>query len=171
MKIWVSPLSLVHEVARDAGPSRLVSLLSPGDIFPNVEMVDREAHHQVAVHDIRELQEGLTAPAEVHVAGVVDFLRAWSPDAPLLVHCWAGVSRSTATAFIAACIHNPDVEEAKIARTLRDASPTAWPNSRIVAIADEILSRNGRMGAAINEIGPGLPTVEADPFHIPSKFS
>ncbi len=170
MKIWVSPLSQVHDVAARERPARLVSLLSPGDIFPQVEGIDEARAHRVAAHDVREETPGLTAPDGEHVDGLISFLEAWSPEETLVVHCWAGVSRSTATAFIAACLHNPQADEADIARAIRAASPTAWPNTRIVAFADEALQRKGRMRAAIAAIGAPAPTIEADPFSIPSKF-
>jgi hypothetical protein len=58
----------------------------------------------------------------------------------------------------------------EIASALRAASPTAWPNTRIVAFADELLARKGRMSEAIEAIGPGAPALEAEPFAIPARF-
>src|SRR5262249_38174958 len=74
---------------------------------------------------------------------------------PLVVHCYAGISRSTAGAYVAACALNPRRDELAIARQLRRASATATPNSRFVALADRMLCREGRMVAAIDAIGPG----------------
>ncbi len=170
MVIWVSPLSAVHDVAAKVQPSRVVSLLSPGDQFPSLDGVGADAHHKVAVHDISEAKSGLTAPDDDHIADIISFLRGWSSDTPLVIHCWAGVSRSTATAFIAACVHNDDVDEGVIADALRAASPTAWPNRRIIAIADEALARGGRMSRAVEKMGGGEVTVEATPFRIASRF-
>jgi predicted protein tyrosine phosphatase len=74
------------------------------------------------------------------------------------------VSRSTASAFIAACALNPKRDEHEIAQALRAASPTATPNARFVALADDRLQRNGRMSAAIQSIGRGADCFEAEPF-------
>jgi predicted protein tyrosine phosphatase len=52
----------------------------------------------------------------------------------------------------------------EIANDLRRASRTAMPNSLIVALADDILGRKGRMIAAIEAIGPGDMALEANPF-------
>jgi predicted protein tyrosine phosphatase len=82
------------------------------------------------------------------------------------VHCWAGISRSTAGAFITACALNPQRDEMKLARAIRDASPTATPNARLIALADRILDRNGRMVAAIEAIGRGIACHEGTPFRI-----
>jgi len=105
--------------------------------------------------DINEHIEGYVIPAETHVGDLLRFVRAWPRKTPLVVHCFAGISRSTAGAFVAACALNPHRDETIIARALRAASPTATPNRRIVALADRMLGRNGRMVMAIEEIGPG----------------
>ena len=73
----------------------------------------------------------------------------------MVVHCFAGISRSTAAAFITLCVARPKRDERDIARRLRQASRFATPNARIIAIADTMLGRNGRMIEAIAEIGRG----------------
>ncbi len=135
------------------------------------DAVDAAArHHRVHLHDIREPLDGHVTPSGDHVRGLVEFLKGWRNDEPLLVHCWAGISRSTATAFIAACLHNPQTDEREIALGLRAASPTAFPNTRIVAFADELLNRGGRMTAAVEAMGESDFAEEAAPFSIPSVY-
>lgn len=170
MKIWVSSLALVHDTARKVRPSRAISLLSPGDMFPQIDGLAPDSHHRVHVNDIREPIDGLTPPSGDHVRGLVGFLDSWRGDEPLLVHCWAGISRSTATAFIAACLRNPQADEREIALALRAASPTAFPNTLIVACADDVLGRRGRMTAAVEAMAEGEPAEEAIPFCIPAAF-
>ena len=116
------------------------------------------------LHDIREELLGHVAPSQTHVSGVIDFLNDWRSDDPLLIHCWAGVSRSTAAAFVTACALNEGRAEDEIAATIRAASPTATPNPRFVAIADERLGRSGRMIDAIRAIGRGEDCFEGVPF-------
>jgi predicted protein tyrosine phosphatase len=82
------------------------------------------------------------------------------------VHCYAGISRSTAGAFVTACALNPQRDESAIARALRDASPTAMPNIRIVSLADTMLGRDGRMIAAIRAIGLGTAAYASEPFRL-----
>jgi predicted protein tyrosine phosphatase len=81
-------------------------------------------------------------------------------------HCFAGISRSTAGAFVAACALNPQRDEMQIARAIRSASRTAQPNARFVGIADRLLKRDGRMVRAIEAIGPGTAAMEGDPFRL-----
>ncbi|MBV9556017.1 MAG: hypothetical protein JO254_02955 [Pseudolabrys sp.] len=84
----------------------------------------------------------------------------------MVVHCYAGISRSTAAAFVAACALNPGRDEMQIAQAIREASPTATPNARIVSIADRLLGRRNRMVRAIESIGPGTMAYEGHPFSL-----
>jgi predicted protein tyrosine phosphatase len=84
----------------------------------------------------------------------------------MVMHCFAGISRSTGAAFVAACALNPKRDEEEIARAIRKASRTAQPNARIVSIADRLLKRDGRMVRAIESIGPGEAATEGHPFRL-----
>jgi predicted protein tyrosine phosphatase len=84
----------------------------------------------------------------------------------MVVHCFAGISRSTAGAYVAACALNPARDEMQIAWDIRRASRTAQPNARIVSIADRLLKRGGRMTRAVEAIGPGDAAMEGDPFRL-----
>src|SRR5205809_1076637 len=92
-----------------------------------------------------DLIRGQMKLQQSHVEELLAFLTLWSRAAPILIHCRAGISRSTATAFITACLHNPQADEWEIARTLRRAAPYALPNQRLIALADEAMRRGGRM--------------------------
>ena len=105
-------------------------------------------------------------PAEQHVADLLKFVRGWDRRTPLVVHCYAGISRSTASAFASVCALNPHRDEESIAQALRRASPTATPNIRIVSLADRLLGRDGRMVSAIETIGRGILASEAEPFRL-----
>ena len=169
MTIVVCPLSHVETVVRARAPSHMITLLDPSHELETPKGLQGR-HLRVGVNDICEPTEGLILADVAMVERLVEFGREWPGAAPLLVHCWAGISRSTATAFILACERNPEVEEARIARTLREASPTALPNRHFVALADDILGRRGRMVDAIAAIGPGQFYMEGQPFDLPIRF-
>ena len=118
----------------------------------------------LGVSDIVAAREGFTQPEARHVAEMLAFFRAWDRQAPLLIHCYAGVSRSTAAAYIGACALTPSGQETVLAARLRAASPTATPNLRLVELADTLLGRDGRMASAIREIGRGADCFEGEPF-------
>jgi predicted protein tyrosine phosphatase len=118
----------------------------------------------IGMSDISEPLDGHILPAEQHVQKLIDFAKNWDRNEPLVVHCHAGVSRSTAAAFIITCALAPSRPESEIADTIRRASHTATPNHRMVAIADAMLKRGGRMIAAIEHIGRGSDCYEGVPF-------
>ncbi len=65
----------------------------------------------------------------------------------------------------------PKRDEFAIARALRAASPTASPNARLVALADDALGRRGRMNEAIAEIGRGQECSEGEPFTLGAELT
>jgi len=123
-----------------------------------------EDHLWLEMDDIADEIDGMIAPSEEHVERLIAFLDRWDRTLPMVVHCYAGISRSTAAAFVAACALSPERGEAEIAARLRAASSTAYPNRRFVALADEYLGRGGRMSAAIERMGFGIGAYEAEPF-------
>lgn len=173
MTIIVCPLSHAPGITRERKPARVVSLLDPDSRFPSLDGYDHARHLCIEVHDINAETEGFDACCETRMQRILDFVGGWDRSDPILIHCYAGISRSTATAFITACVHNPDADEHEIARALRAASPSAWPNRRFVALADEALRRGGRMTRAIEHIGDGhnwYDIGEAEPFVLRSRF-
>jgi predicted protein tyrosine phosphatase len=123
-----------------------------------------ERHLHLAVSDIVEATPGQVLPEATHLDELLKFVYAWDRAEPMLIHCFAGVSRSTAAVYIAACALAPKRDEFNVARSLRAASPTASPNTLLVALADDALGRGGRMREAIAEIGRGRECFEGEPF-------
>jgi predicted protein tyrosine phosphatase len=164
VRIHVCPLSRLAETVRVTGAQSLVTLIDEGTPVGRPSGIDAEKHLVVVLSDIVAELEGHTLPAKSHVEKLLAFVRRWDQTGPLLIHCWAGVSRSTAAAFIAACALRPHRDESEIAQAVRANSPTATPNPRLVAIADTMLGRNGRMVAAVEKIGRGRACFEGVPF-------
>src|SRR5689334_21203280 len=164
--IHVCSLARLHDTVRETGARHVVTLIKDVTLVHRPASITPENHLLLDMDDINEHIEGYVAPAEEHVGDLIRFVRAWPREAPLVVHCYAGISRSTAAAFATACALNPQRNEAAIARAIRDASPTAMPNIRIVTLADRLLGRDGRMVAAVQAIGPGVMAYASEPFRL-----
>jgi predicted protein tyrosine phosphatase len=162
--LHVCPLALIGDTVARTGARSLVTLLSLGTTVERPIEIAPERHLYLAVSDIVAPMPGQILPEANHLEDFLSFVHSWDRADPMVIHCFAGVSRSTAAAFIAACSLNPKRDEHRIARALRAASPTATPNARLVALADLALERNGRMNDAIAEIGRGEPCFEGVPF-------
>jgi predicted protein tyrosine phosphatase len=164
--IHVCSLSHLHRIVEETGARHVVTLLRDVHLVTRPGSVAADRHLVLGMDDIPEPADGYIAPCEEHVQRLITFARGWDRAAPLVVHCYAGISRSTAGAFVTACALNPARGELQIAQELRQRSHTASPNRRIVSIADALLGRNGRMVDAIAAIGPGSAAVEAVPFRL-----
>lgn len=162
MRLIVSPLPQVERLLAAHRPSHLVTLASPG------AEAAFEAEHRLDLrfNDIAAPREGLVAPSLEHVEALLAFAQGWRGARPLLVHCWAGVSRSTAAAYVVACARTAPGREGEWVARLRDAAPTATPNPLIVALADRLLDRGGAMVRAVEAIGRGAETDWGAPFEL-----
>ena len=164
--IHVCSLSRLYATVDETKARHIVTMLRLVDRVTRPDHIAPENHLILAMDDIVTPADGYDAPADEHVQRLIDFAAGWDRAAPMVVHCFAGISRSTAGAYVAACALNPARDELQIARAIRGASRTAQPNARIVAIADRLLKRGGRMVRAIESIGPGDAAAEGVPFRL-----
>ena len=100
-RVFVCPLSKVDATVAESGAGALVSLLSPGLSTPRPDAIAPERHLQLGLHDIVEAREGHVLARPEQIETLLAFFRAWERQAPqhqapLVIHCYAGVSRSTA---------------------------------------------------------------------------
>jgi predicted protein tyrosine phosphatase len=170
-RIHVCPLRAVPDVVAGCDASHLVTCLQDEVLVETPLAIKPGNHMRLRIHDIAQPIEGHVAPSAAHVAKLLDFAVAWDRTGPMVIHCWAGISRSTAAAFVALCALNPETPEERIARLLRDASATAYPNRLMIRLGDAALDRAGRMVAAVEAIGRGEVAIEAVPFSLPADLS
>ena len=164
--IHVCSLAALPDTVRATGASHILTVMAKVDQVQRPHSVLEANHLKIAIDDITEVMEGFVAPSAGHIEQVLNFVRGWDRRAPLVVHCYAGISRSTASAFAAVCALNPHRDELSIARQIRAASPIASPNRLIVSLADAALGREGRMLRALDVMGPGNMMVEGRPFRL-----
>jgi predicted protein tyrosine phosphatase len=164
--IHVCSLARLHATVDATGARHIVTLLRLTHRVERPSHIAPDNHLVLNVDDIAAPMEGYTCPGDEHIARLIDFASRWNRATPMVVHCFAGISRSTAGAFVAACALNPARDEREIAAAIRRASPTAQPNARIVTVGDRLLGREGRMMRAIEAIGPGEAAMEGEPFRL-----
>ena len=164
--IHVCSLAALPDTVKATGASHVLTVMANVDQVQRPESVLPANHLKISMDDITEQMDGFVVPSDSHIEQVLNFVRGWDRSAPLVVHCYAGVSRSTASAFAAVCMLNPHRDEISIARQIRAASPIASPNRLIVSLADRALGRDGRMLRALDEMGPGNLMIEGRPFRL-----
>ena len=160
--------SLIHlpGTVQATGASHVITVMADVEQVRRPPTILADNHLVISMDDITEEAEGFVAPSLAHVERVLAFGQSWNRSAPMVIHCYAGISRSTASAFMAACALNPHRDEIAIARQIRSASPSAYPNRLIVALADRLLGRNGRMIRALDAMGPSNMSIEGRPFRV-----
>ena len=162
--VHVCSLARIATTVAEARASHLVSLINDDTAVVRPEAIAEENHLFLGINDITEPQDGMVLPGEEHVRRLIEFADRWDRTQPMVIHCFAGISRSTAAAFVTLCATRPERDERDIALRLRAASAIATPNALLVALADDILGRRGRMVEAIAAIGRGEMAIEGVPF-------
>ena len=136
------------DLHREAGLSDVLSIIDPYE--PEPVVFDRFHPHRrqtLRFDDVMSRSAGAQAPEDDHLEALLAFGQAieQAGDAThLLIHCHAGVSRSTAAAAILMAQHNAG-READAFLALLELRAQAWPNTRMVQIADRLMARNGAL--------------------------
>ena len=165
--IHVCSLDLIATSIQNTGAQYLVSIINK-DMMPDTpHNIAPENHLKLSFNDIAVPTQGFVNAQSSDIKKLADFLEHWDQQAPILFHCWAGVSRSTAGAYIAANYVKGSGLEQELADNLRQAAPFASPNRLVISLADDYLKRKGQMVKAIDNIGRGSFTHSGKPFKLP----
>lgn len=139
---------------RGRSVTHVLSILDPD--WPDPEAFLAFAPHARKVlrfHDVIEPAPTLVLPQISDAEAILAFGRDAGDDLRhLLIHCHAGISRSTAAMLMILAQAHPDESEDAVAERLLHIRPQAWPNSRLVTFADALLGRQGRLEAATAQI-------------------
>ncbi len=173
--IIIAPLKLAAEVVAGRADAWACGLLGPemAHAHPELPNMPQSQRLRLSLHDVDGTRPGFQAAAPQQMADMISFARRWWRVAqagragPLLVHCWFGISRSPAAAYVMQCALRPAADEMAIARELRSLAPWATPNAHLVALADSLLGRNGRMQRAIAALGRGREASSGEVVHWP----
>jgi predicted protein tyrosine phosphatase len=168
-RLLIAPFSAIDDTIRRHRPSHLLTVMMEPYV-PTPEGIRPDRHLRINVHDVIEPVEGAVVPDASHIADILGFARSWDRTAPFLVHCWAGISRSTAAAYILLCdLHGPG-HEGTIAQGLRFHAPHAQPNLLMIRHADALMRRHGRMVTAIAAMSEARPVWEGKVAELPLKL-
>jgi predicted protein tyrosine phosphatase len=138
-----------------AGVTHVLSILDPDTPDPPA-FAAFAPHRRLALrfHDVIEPLPDRLAPARADVERLLAFGHELSgtPGSHLLIHCHAGVSRSTASAALILAQARPDRSARDTLDAVAQLRPRAWPNLRMLEFGDDLLGRNGEIVAAVAAI-------------------
>ena len=166
-RILVTPLSGLQDAIAQHAPSHIVTLLSPEHMIETPQGFDPARHLKLGVNDVADPEAGENPPGREHVDRLLAFSRQWDASQPLLIHCWAGVSRSMASAYTVLCDRLGPGREIEVAMAMRRRAAHANPNLLLVRHADAALARDGRMVEALRSMGPARDVMEGIATELP----
>lgn len=147
--IHICGLAALPSLTSELKPTHMVSLLGDGQFPGTPDSVVSDGHLKLQMHDIWHPQPGYIAPEREHLESLLDFALRWQQAGPLVIHCFAGVSRSTAAALVVLCSYNGG-REREATRLLRGRAPHAYPNRLMIELADDLLACGGRLLEAVD---------------------
>jgi len=137
----------------DVGVSHVLSILDPG--YPSPPAFGSFGEHErleLRFNDVIEDIEGCVPPQPADVERLLAFgqnlMHESATGTHLLVHCHAGISRSTAAMTLILAQARPDRPAADALAEVVRIRPRAWPNLRILELGDMLLNRGGEIVAA-----------------------
>jgi predicted protein tyrosine phosphatase len=140
---------------KDAAVTHVLSIVDPHHPDP-ADFAHYGKHERLTLRfdDIIDPSPGMLMPQREHVEALLRFGQGLAADdgdplRHLLIHCHAGISRSTASMATLLAEARPDADEDAIFARIRAIRPQAWPNSVMIGMADDLLGRGGRLVAAL----------------------
>lgn len=135
---------------KSAGITHLLSILDPGYPVPD-PFGQYDDHHRLDLrfHDVLANSHHTEKPTEQIIHDILNFGQAFKPkphakeQTHLMIHCYMGISRSTAAMAILLAQHFPEATGDEIFARIREIRPIAWPNSLMIKMADRIMGKNG----------------------------
>ncbi len=167
-QLYISPLRHVKRLLSSTNASHIITLMDVSWNILTPENISPDNHLKLVLNDAHNEKPGVIAPNKSHITKLIKFISDWDQQNPMIIHCLAGISRSTAAAYITQCVLNPKTDEIYLANLMRNASETAYPNMQMITLADKILKRRGRMIHAIKGIGRGIKSNSGKVFILPA---
>lgn len=167
-QLYVCGLDDVAACATRVRPQRLISLLAPTAQPPTPPGMGAANHLRVEIEDV-DLPGAQGAPESRHIEALVRFVRASRAHESILIHCAMGISRSPAAALIALVLDAPGLEH-RAAALLRTAGPHVVPNRLMIALADSLLGRRGRLVSAVASMAAPNPALGGDIVTLPRSI-
>ncbi len=127
---------------------RIVSILDPHGNSPRELLSTTAPVLTLRFEDVVDAADG-AAPTMAHVKALLQFDAAARINERLVIHCTAGISRSTAALAILLAARHPALDD-EIFAAIRRIRPRAWPNSLVVSLGDRALARQGTLIAALH---------------------
>ena len=158
--IVVCSLKDLEIVCESINPSHLISVIDPG--FSPKTPKNVNYHLKLEFDDIVEInpenkifrhkndKKNQLPPNHTHAESIIEFVKSWNADNPLVIHCWCGVSRSMATATYLLCKDEVSDIDRNI-KYIRSIAPHANPNKILISLFEKSLNLDNKISKSYDK--------------------
>jgi predicted protein tyrosine phosphatase len=129
--------------------THVISINDPGNSPPTT--LESHPGKQLVLYfdDLSSLvfREDFNPPSLDDLEKIITFGRSIAKEDAVLIHCTAGISRSSAAAVavLASKLEPSPVAAERVFRHVQQVKPTIYPNARMVEFADNLLGYQGAL--------------------------
>ena len=147
-----SLLQAKHDT-QNFGFDRIISITDPGQEKPDLSHHNPKEIMRLDFHDITTSTPGADLFMGGHIKRIMDFQKRIQDNEKIMIHCHAGISRSSAVGIALIVASDPKKEEVetKSFNLLQKINPIMDPNKRIIEITDTAFRLEGRLISALAE--------------------
>jgi predicted protein tyrosine phosphatase len=162
--IVVSSLWQIDDAIRDFNIRHVISLNDPNSVPPPIPDIPKSNRLCVEFHDVTEEMPHRITPTIEDIETIISFGRGVLDGGdPVLIHCVAGVSRSTAAGLIVAA-NCSTKEPDELVKLLRNKAPYCQPNTLMIRLGDNSMALNGELISAVGSMDDPDQKATPEPF-------
>ena len=142
MKIYNTPLNSALKVVKKEQIERIISIYSPNNSFPLFPEVKAANILRLCFNDIDHTRNNLKPISQRDIRNILKFTMTCNQNTDILIHCFAGVSRSVAISIIIYFMHNRHIRPSDLYSLIMEKAPFANPNKLVLKQAGRVLKEN-----------------------------
>ena len=139
MKIHNTPLHSALQIVKKEQIKRIISIYSPNNSFPLFPEVKSPNILRLCFNDIDHSRDNLRPISQRDIRNILEFTMNIQQNTDILIHCFAGVSRSIAISIIIYFMHNRHIRPCDLYSLIMEKAPFANPNKLVLKQAGRVL--------------------------------
>ena len=165
MRIFNTPLHNALKILKEEKTKKIISIYSPNNSFPLFPGIKNKDILRLCFNDIDQARYNLKTISQKDISSVLSFVQK-NQDSDILIHCYAGVSRSIAISIIIFFMYNRNFTPSEIYNLIKEKAPFANPNKLVLRQAGSVIKEEKFFQELIKKFTNRKRIFSAMPFYL-----